>query len=124
MTEQEIIQAIKDATGTGWGIRSFGIRTDSRAYAVGDELPNSYDWNIEEIEGIDRKPLPGTCATGFGYLWFDGEQDDIDTVRKALTINARYEGKHRYLIGGLDDYYGEDEAEVIIRNAEVIAVIC
>ena len=58
----------------------YGLRTDDRVLKVGDELGCSRDLYWENTE---ETYLPGTCATGFGYLWYD--EDDIDEVRKALA---------------------------------------
>lgn len=100
--------------------RYFGIRTDARSFSIGDKITASEDMSIYAEDGT---MLDGTCATGFDYLYFDGENEDIEAVAKALEINSAYAGEHQYLIGGYDANYGDDEAEVIIKNAEVIMTI-
>lgn len=107
-----------------------GIRTDERLLNVGDELGSSRDWaaedaareiNFEEVEIY----CDGTCATGFGYLWFDedSKEDDLKTIEKAILLNKSYPGEHMYLIAGDGSEYGNDDAEVILSNAVVIAVL-
>ena len=96
----------------------YGLRTDDRVLKVGDELGCSRDLYWENTE---ETYLSGTCATGFGYLWYD--EDDIDEVRKALARQQDYDGAHMYLIAGDDSEYGNDPAEIIIRNAVVVTAI-
>lgn len=96
----------------------YGLRTDDRVFNVGDELGCSRDLYWENTE---ETYLPGTCATGFGYLWYD--EDDIDEVRKALARQQDYDGAHMYLIAGEGEGYGNDPQEVIISHAVVVAVI-
>lgn len=100
--------------------KCFGIRTDDRELNIGDELGCSHDWDFEN-DTPSEELLPGICATGFGELWYD--EDDIETIEKALNAHKSYYGKHTYLIGGYFEKYGDDESEVIISDAEVIAVL-
>lgn len=120
MTAKEILKKIEEIRMNG---ACFGIRCTDETHEIGDELENSYNWN-EFDEEHDGEELDGTCCTGFGYLWFDGEQGDLDEIQKALDINSRYSGKHQYLVyaryGG---EYGDDEQEVIFPAPEVVAVI-
>ena len=66
-----------------------------------------------------------SSSTGFGHLWLDDDSidEDIDASSRAWEIDACYRGKHTYLIAGMDSEYGNDESEIIISRAEVIAVI-
>lgn len=120
MTAKEILKVIKSIRENG---AYFGIRSTDEILSVGDELACSRNWN-EFDEEHDGDELDGTCCTGFSYLWFDGEQEDIDTVEKAIAINDKYMGKHQYLVYGRYGYEaGDDEQEVILSGAEVVAVI-
>lgn len=96
----------------------YGIRTDDHMYQIDEELECSHDLSDDAEEGT---LLNGTCATGFGYLWYD--EDDIDEVRKALARQQDYDGAHMYLIAGEGEGYGNDPQEVIISHAVVVAVI-
>ena len=103
--------------------RVFGVRSDDRILNVGDALGNSHEWDEENDTYFEDQYLNGICATGFGYLWLDGEQEDQEELEKILNINDQYTGEHQYLIAGDESEYGNDESEVIIRNAVVLAVI-
>lgn len=124
MTAREIYHVI-DANKHNYHV--FGIRTCADEYKAGDCCAASYDWT----DGIPGEQLDGTCATGFGYLWLydnaDEEDiaDDVATIQKALDLHRSisYPGQHMYLIAGNDSEYGNDDAEVIISGAEVVAVI-
>jgi hypothetical protein len=115
--EEKIMDALKN---NGFKYKVYGIRTDDREFAIGDNLPNSRDTYWENDE---ERELDGTCATGFGYLWYD--DDDMGEVKKALAthLGIGYEGAHMYLIAGTGFDYGDDEAEVIIENAQVVAIL-
>lgn len=66
----------------------------------------------------DAGELDGTCAVKFS------EEDD-ESIKNALdTIRSyTYSGSHIYIIGGYDREYGNDEDEVIIREAEIVGII-
>lgn len=112
---EKILKALIE---NGYKYRYYGLRTEDRDLQVDDEVGNSRDTYWENDEEL---LLDGACATGFGYLWFD--EDDMDEVEKAIQIQKSYQGAHQYLIAGDDADYGSDEAEIIIRNAVVVAVI-
>ena len=101
----------------------YGIRTEDRQFTVGDTgLGCSRDWD-HVIDNYSKDYLPGICATGIGYLWLDGSEDDAITIQEAIDSNSKYCGEHQYLIAGELADYGEDPDEVIIRNTVVLAVI-
>ena len=116
----DITQKIIEAKNNGY--RYFGIRT-GRVAEIGEELECSHGWNYEN-DCESEELLDGTCATGFnGSLWFDGEEDD-ELVEQAIALNKkRYGGDMQYVIAGYDSEYGNDEQEVIISGATVIAII-
>ena len=117
---KEIIAAMQTAYNNGY--TSFGVRTGENV-KIGQELECSHDWDYEnDCESEDF--LNGTCATGFGYLWFDGEREDEEAVVKAIEHNAKcYAGEMQYIIAGNSEDYGADDKEVIIESAVVIAVV-
>ena len=47
----------------------------------------------------------------------------METIERAMKINSAYRGAHTYLIGGMEYEDGVDQAEVVISNAEVVAII-
>lgn len=88
----------------------YAIRFDNRDFTEGQELPNSYHW--EDNQTTDEE-LDGVCG-----LYVE-DIEDIDGL-----LNASYEGKRVYLIGGNWGYeWGQDENEIIISGAEVAKVI-
>ena len=98
----------------------FGVRSENRDLAEGYELEPSHDW--EDGIMLDNL-LNGTCAMGIGHLWFDGDQEDIDTIQKAIKANGGKYGAHMYIIGGDSYEDGNDYGEIIISNATVVAKI-
>ena len=99
---------------------NIGIRTDVRELVVGDEFGNSLDSDTEE-------DLGGTCAVGYSdMLW--GDDDDIKTIQTMVDRSHAYDyaysgTAHKYLIVGTGFEYGNDDDEVIIYNAEVLACL-
>lgn len=123
MTATEIMDAI---TENKRKYTVFGIRGDDRSFAASEDLPCSQNMvdDLYDHETGEYPLLDGTCATGFGFFWFDGDDEDIETVQKALDYNKeKYSYKNHYLIGGYDYEYGDDEHELIIKGAEVVCKI-
>lgn len=109
-----------------------GIRADDRDYQVGEVMDNSHqlfqdpqytDFEYTELlypyisEGpyagfYDGGELDGTCALSVS-------ENNIEEMLKAV----KNYGEKTYLIGGNVMQYGNDKDEIIIRNAEVIAVL-
>lgn len=123
MTAAEIMEVI---TNNRKNYTVFGIRGDNRSFSIGDELPCSQNMvdDLYDHETGEYPLLDGTCATGFGHLWFDGDDEDIETVQEAIDVNKdNYNYSNLYLIGGYDYEYGDDEHELTIKGAEVICKI-
>lgn len=113
--KQKVLSALIE---NGYSFCYYGVRTDDALYEVGDELPESRSWDDNNPTG---EILPGTCATGFGSLWYD--DDDAAAVDKTLALQEDYVGDHQYLIAGDRCTYGDDIGEIIIERAVVVAVI-
>ena len=81
-----------------------GIRVQEAEFVDGQILDNSFVW-------VDGEPtdeeLDGTCALTL---------DDADLIQD-------YFGEHVAIIGGWFGEYGQDEGEIIIRDAKVLEVI-
>jgi hypothetical protein len=89
----------------------YGLRTDTREFAIGEDLAASFVW----IDGnLTDEQLDGTCATEI----CDG---NIDRAMKAHRSEG-YVGK-QYVIAGDYMTYGEDSGEIIIRDAIVVAIL-
>lgn len=122
MRIKEIAQAITKANGE-YGFTHFGVRT-GRIAEIGEELERSHNWNHED-DCFGEDFLPGTCATGIGYLWYDGEAEDEEEIENAIAKHKEnnYDGEMTYIIAGKESEYGEDDGELIIKNATVICII-
>lgn len=105
------------------GYTYFGVRT-GRIAEIGEKLEPSHDWDYENDCSSDEM-LSGTCSTGIGGLWFDGEPEDEEEIEKAISrhIKNNYVGEMTYIIGGNRSEYGNDDGEMIIANAEVIYIV-
>lgn len=109
-----------------------GIRADSRDYQIGEVMDNSHqlfqdpqyaDFECTELlypyisEGTyagfyDGGELDGTCALEVS------ERNIEEMLERVMSYGSKY-----YLIGGNSMEYGNDDEEIIINNAEVIARI-
>lgn len=124
MTVQDLLRKIKEERYSVVAIRHL---CKDEEYSAGDICRNSFDWDLEyDQSSYDTEnpvELNGTC----GYAIFDLcdlEEDEVEKA-KELLINGLeesdgYEGKP-VIIAGNRYEYGNDESEVIIQYAEVIA---
>lgn len=124
MTREELIKAIDES-----GYEYIGIRhlEDDEEYAVGDFLRNSYDWDYEydcsSYDTDEPVELPGSCAyhTGIQAGW-DDEEEIAEKLDKAIAGSSCYSGK-AVIIGGNRSEWGNDDHEIIIEDAVVIAIL-
>lgn len=119
MTVEEIKTLIEDAE-----YDYVGLRADSRDYNIGDVVDNSHqlfqdaDCGGELVEEgpyagfYDAGELDGACALKVS-------EDNVEDVLEAVKAY----GEKIYLVGGNSMEYGYDDGEIIIRDAEVIAVL-
>lgn len=125
MKIEEIRKLISDAE-----YDYIGIRADDRDYQIGEVMDNSHqlfqdpqyaDFEYTELlypyisEGpyagfYDGGELDGTCA-------LEVSENNIEEMIEAVKSY----GKKIYLIGGNTMEYGNDESEIIIRDAAVVA---
>lgn len=125
------IEEIRDLIGES-EYAYIGIRADDRDYQIGEVMDNSHqlfqdpqytDFECVELlypyisEGpyagfYDGGELEGTCALGVS-------ENNIEEMIEAVKSY----GEKIYLIGGNSMEYGNDVDEIIIRDAEVIAVL-
>ena len=128
MTVEEIKRICEDSY-----FGYFGLRADDMEYQAGDICNDSHqlfqdpDFDeegeliypaIEDPESpyygfYDAGELDGTCAVKF-------DPDDENSIIAALETVKMYSGKNLYIIAGDSMEYGNDEREIIIREAEVI----
>ena len=127
MTIEEIRNLIGEAE-----YAYIGIRADDREYQIGEVMDNSHqlfqdpqyaDFECTELlypyisDGpytgfYDGGELDGTCA-------LEASENNIEEKLEAVKSY----GEKIYLIGGNSMEYGNDVDEIIIRDAEVIAVL-
>lgn len=128
MTIEEIRDLINEAEAK---YSYIGIRADERDYQIGEIMDNShqlfqdpqYDDTFTELlypyvsDGpyagfYDGGELNGTCALRIS------EDNAEEMLKRVMSYGNKF-----YLIGGNSMEYGNDEDEIIIEDAEVIAVL-
>jgi len=90
------------------------IRAFNPGFMVGDIMPNSFRWEDGEI--CEDEELDGAC----GFRVRKG--DDIDEAVEYVRNVYAFDGRVVYMIGGDYMQFGEDDEEIIIRNARVVKV--
>lgn len=127
-----LVEIIKAAAEKGYHV--FGIRRiweEAGLLNVGDWCPDSYDWDYENdisTRETTGTTLDGACAVVIdtNHLFLDGSDDEEleERIGKALKASEIYYSDETMLIGGRDGYeYGYDDDEVIIRDADVLAIV-
>lgn len=127
-----LVETIKAAAEKGYHV--FGIRRiweEAGLLNVGDWCPDSYDWDYENdisTRETTGTTLDGACAVVIdtNHLFLDGSDDEEleERIGKALKASEIYYSDETMLIGGRDGYeYGYDDDEVIIRDADVLAIV-
>lgn len=124
MTRQEVINTITNCNYSYIGIRHLA---EDEGYSIGDYCRNSYDWDFDHDcstyhtdEPID---LGGTCAYNTKILvGWDEPTEIAEKLEKALAPSSCYFGDI-VIIAGDRMEYGNDEGEIIIADAVVIATL-
>jgi len=88
---------------------------------------NEYDYNYVAIRVCpDMVEVGQTLEPSF--VWVDGEITD-EELEGTCGINIHSKASYKYfgacmaIIGGYDAEYGEDAGEIIVKDAEVIAIL-
>lgn len=130
----QLLDVLKSSRSNGyneWGVRVLPYDVNPMPH-VGDDLPESYDWDFErDCSTYDTtgETLGGTSCVGFNayYIGTPGIEDQ-DTAQELVRIiekaTSSY-GKHKVIfIGGKDgSRYGDDDGEIIIPDAQCLAII-
>lgn len=99
------------------------ICADDEHYEIGDTCRRSYEWDYENdcsTYNTDNPiKLSGTCAV----IIKTEDMTDAQIIANAKEMARNYAGEQTIIIGGYDYEYGSDENEIIINQAEVLAVI-
>lgn len=104
------------STAQAWGevieageYRYYGVRVLDDDVRVGDGIPASRTWvNGDPTDEV----LPGPCA-----LWVESASDLPAVLAKA----AEYVGTNTVLLGADEWLLGEDDGEIIMVDAVVVA---
>lgn len=111
--------AVKQVIESAYTTASYGLRVlthDQLGLGVGDTLPASR--NYSEDHATDDS-LPGSSTIGVDAAC--GEVWDEDAER-AIRLVSRYSGDVVALVVGEHAGNGEDEGELLISDARIIAV--
>ena len=124
MDVQEILNKVNEE---GYSVVAIRHCAEDEDYAVSDICRNSYDWNYElDCSTYDTEEpieLDGACGyhvRGFENLDAEEIEEATEIFEKAMKEAETYYGKV-VIIAGYRYTYGNDENEVIIEDAEVIA---
>ena len=101
----------------------FGIRAmmanpltgELQRVEVNDIVDNSYDWADGDSTGVE---LDGTSAL---EIDIDAEIEDISSVLKNIE-NYTWDTNQIVILGSIDKEYGQDNNEIVMQNAVVLAV--
>lgn len=110
MTTKEIKEILENT-----GFEYTGIRIVDEEYQIGETVENSRVWLYDEPTD---EILDG--ASCIRISWRNSEEE----IQNILDFSMEtYFGDHIYLIGGDSAEFGEDPEELVIRDAEVLAIV-
>lgn len=112
MTTSELIKIAEDA---GRNYSYFGIRHHHTTVSAGDELPNSW----QQIDDEEDYELDGSCCLEFVV---DNGEEELEFLIEKLK-ESNYQDGSIILVGGNNQEYGNDDGEVVIVTAKVLAII-
>ena len=122
-----VAEILKKVNNEGYGVVAIRHCAEDEEYNVGDVCRNSFDWNYEldhsTYEDEEQVELNGTCGLhiiGFENLDEEETEEAVEMFDKAMKESQVYGGSVVVIAGNYFEY-GNDENEVIIEDAEVIA---
>lgn len=98
------IKKVSEEMGLSWDYEFVGVRVQEQDFELGTIEHLSHVWDNGDDTGVE---LDGICVCSL----------------ERLGVN-NYFGDHVAIICGNEAEYGEDDGELIIRDAEVVKVIC
>ena len=107
MMNAEMINTIKkiaEEMDLSWDYEFVGVRVQEQEFELGTIEHLSHVWDNGDDTGVE---LDGICVCSLVRLGANN-----------------YFGNHVAIICGNEAEYGEDDGELIIRDAEVVKVIC
>ncbi len=105
-TSENKARILEAAVESRYDYETIGVRVQEQPFELGSIEHLSHVWDDGEDTGEE---LGGICCTAIDLL------DAVD---------CEYYGDHVAIIGGSLNSYGEDAGEIIIEDAEVLAIIC
>jgi hypothetical protein len=96
-----------------YGLRA--IQPEHNKASIGDELEPSNDWDTEN-DCSSSKKLSGTCC-------IEIDPDDYDDIEYSLGLVSKYSGDQIVVIAGFSCEHGNDDGEIIIAGAVVVAEV-
>ena len=106
ITSEMICKAEKIAEELFWEYEKVGIRVQDEPFEMGVMEHKSHVWTTDGEETDEL--LDGVCA------------QDVATLR---TYRSYYYGKHVAIVAGNDYLYGQDPGEIILVDANVVAIL-
>lgn len=98
------IKKVSEEMGLSWDYEFVGVRVQEQDFELGTIEHLSHVWDNGDDTGVE---LDGICVCSLDRLGVNN-----------------YFGDHVAIICGNEAEYGEDDGELIIRDAEVVKVIC
>lgn len=108
LTSEIIEQVKKIAEENDMDYECIAIRVQEVPFELGEMSHVSHRWDDGDDTGEE---LDGVCGT------------KVSSIKAANAITAYYYGEHLAVIAGNHYTYGEDDGEVVIEDAKVIAII-
>lgn len=105
------VASLSDHFTESW-LKKTGQSVEPVALTVGQIAPASYRW--EDGNNTDEE-LGGTCAIQIPSAW-DG------SLERPIEAVSSYLGKQLALLGCYHVSYGEDNGEIIMQDAVVLAI--
>lgn len=105
MNLNEIIEELK------WEYDYVGIRIQDEPFCIG---PIDHESSVWENGNVTDRKLGGICAV---------EVDAKNAAARYAESSKRYFGDHAAVLVGETIEYGEDDYEIIIKDAEVAYII-
>ena len=114
MTSKEIISLIDNLIENS-GYEYIGLRAQEQEFSLGTITHNSVNW----VDGTETdEELDGVCAVSAMHRY--ALPRDIE---KRIAAMDRYPGEHLAILVSDSASYGEDANEIVMRDAEVVAII-
>ncbi len=119
---KEWVKTIRENKFSSYGIRWIA---EDESYNIGDIARNSYEWDIENdistYETDEPVELDGTCAIELVIdRTFDEDDEIAEVIEEVMKNHNGYWGTP-VLLGSDHCEYGNDDGEIIMEDAKVIA---